>query len=344
MGIIATIIGVLIVLNMPRLSHLGTTAGWSTFSLGAFIALVGASIKCIKKSQGRIAPKLINGKPLVVPTPIEVEEVPKEAVTQFRELKEGSTVWVGPEKKSITIGKCVGCGGSKRAMEIPEDQVLMLPNFGNGFYVWRRMVDEEVQISDRLTELGILTVQSKRVDIFLSADSDQPLPAYTCPSFNDLTKRDMHVIDSKNSESSCWKERSYFEGNEDRFSPESWLPIIKPLLQDMYTLARNNCLFGGDAFNIVIIESEQGYSARYFGFDFSSKAAVCDREYGLREDDVKEEIVQYLPPALEKVFAEQLDYDTGKKNIGLTEEYRRLIEEFQKKCPEILSEIENSQP
>ena len=225
-------------------------------------------------------------------------------------------------------------------MEIAEDEVLMLPNTGNGFSVWRRMVDEEVQISDRLSELGILTVQSKRVDILLSEDSDQHLPAYICPSFKGLAKQGMYVIDRKNQDNPYWKGRSFFKGKEDRYTVESWLPIVMPLLQDIYTLAKNNCLFDCDALNVVIIENEQGYIARYFGFDFSSKASFCDRVYGLIEEDVVDEIVEYLPRALEIVFWEQYYYDTGRKDGGPGQEYRRLIEEFQKQCPKILREMQ----
>ena len=344
-GIIAAIIGLLIVLNVPGLGHLGTTTGWATFSVGAFITCVSASLKCIKKSEDHIE------KPLVTPTPIAIKEVPQELIGQFSELKKSSAAWVGAEKKAITIGKCAGCGGAKRAMEISEDEVLMLPNRGNDFYVWRRMVDEEVQISDRLTELGILTVQSKRVDLYLSEDSDQPLPAYICPSFKGLTKQGMYVIDGKNQDSSCWqgvrvinngddqtieKGRSYFTGDEDRYSVESWLPIVSPLLQDIYTLAKNNVLFCGDSLNIIIIETEQGYKARYFGFDFSHKHTTCDRTQMLREDDVTDEVVKIFGYALSKVFWEQHDFDTGSRNCGLGQEYYQLIEEFKQQCPKIL--------
>ena len=352
-GIIAATIGVLIVLNVPGLGQIGTTAGWATFSIGAFITFVGASLKCIKKSEGRSAS--IRGKPLVVPNPIAIKEVSQTLIGQFTELKKSSAAWIGAEKKAITIGKCAGCGGAKRAMEISEDAVLMLPNAGNEFNVWRRMVDEEVQISDRLTELGILTVQSKKVDLYLSEDSDQPLPAYICPSFRSLTQKGMYVIDGKNQASSCWqgirvstngegdqtfeKGKSYFKGDEDRYSVESWLPIVKPLLQDIYTLAKNNVLFCGDSLNIVIIENEQGYRARYFGFDFSAKHEICTRVHKLREDDVTDEVVKIFGFALAKVFWEQHDFDTGRQNCGLGQEYNQLIEVFKNQYPAILQEM-----
>lgn len=279
LGIIAAIIGILIV---PRLGHLGTTPGWITFSIGAFVALVGASPTCVKKSKGhQEIPK----------ESLEQFDKPKELLEQFHKLKVESPVWIGAERKALTIGKCVGRGGAKQALEISEDEVLMLPSANHGFDVWRRIVDEQVRISDELIELGILTVQSKRVDLYLSKDSDQPLPAYTRSSFKGLAKKGMYVIDSKKPESSCWKAKSYFKGDENRSAVESWLPIVKPLLQDIYTLAKNNAFFGSDSLNIVIIENEQGYTARYFGFDFSSKHVALGHTYGQGENNVMDKAV-----------------------------------------------------
>ncbi|MEZ5314795.1 MAG: hypothetical protein R3E91_01075 [Chlamydiales bacterium] len=293
----------------------------------------------LKKPQGPKPYTLIGGKPLVVPRLI-LQEVPEKTCIEFLKLDEESVVWIGTEKKEIIIGECVGCGGSKRAMKISEDEVLMLPNKKVTFPTWRSMVDEEVQISNRLTELGILTVGSKWVDIFLSKDSNYPLPAYSCPSFKSLTKTGRYVIDRKNSKSSCWKNRSYFQDNKDRFAIESWLPIIKPLLQDMRVLAKNNCLFYQDALNLVIIKSEQGYIARYFGFDFSSNYKACERVYGLREDDTTDEMVTWLGGALEYIFWEQYDFDTKKENGTLSEEYSNLIKKFKNECPRILQEMQ----
>ncbi|MEZ5314794.1 MAG: hypothetical protein R3E91_01065 [Chlamydiales bacterium] len=136
-------------------------------------------------------------KPLVVPKFREANGASPEAVKQFLALHEGDTVWVGEDKKPIKIGNCLDTGGSKRPLEIPEGLVLMLPNKGHSLKSWQRVVDEEVQISDKLIELGILTVKSERVDIFLSEDSDQSFPAYRCPSFKSLEKKDMYVIDKK---------------------------------------------------------------------------------------------------------------------------------------------------
>ena len=279
-------------------------------------------------------------KPLVVPTPIDYQQVTRYLEKQLYSLKKGMTVWIGPEKQAFTIGECAGKGGAKRAMEISEDEVLLLPNTNNPFTTWCRMVDEEVQISDVLTGLGVWTVRSKRVDLYLSKDSPQALPAYICPSFKNFAKKGMYVIDSKNQDSTQWRAKSFFKGSEDRHAVKSWLPIVKPLIQDIYTLAMNDCsFFGRDALNLIVVENEQKYTARYFGFDFSNQAREAYGDtYGPVTHDVTDGVSRALFPALEELFWAQYDYDTGKKNFSLSWEYIRLIKEFQTQCSAILKQ------
>jgi len=51
LGTIATIAGALILFNIPGLSHFGTIPGWAAVALGAFLILVGTSIKCVKEQS-----------------------------------------------------------------------------------------------------------------------------------------------------------------------------------------------------------------------------------------------------------------------------------------------------
>ena len=51
LGTLAVIVGTLILLNIPGLSHLGTTVGWTLVSIGTFLVLVGVSIKCVKRKS-----------------------------------------------------------------------------------------------------------------------------------------------------------------------------------------------------------------------------------------------------------------------------------------------------
>lgn len=49
LGIIAAVIGILILFNLPGLSQFGTTTGWIAISIGVFLVLLSASIKCVQQ-------------------------------------------------------------------------------------------------------------------------------------------------------------------------------------------------------------------------------------------------------------------------------------------------------
>jgi hypothetical protein len=53
LGILAAIAGILIFFNIPGLSQLGTTTGWTLVSIGILLIIVGTSIKCMKKQSDR---------------------------------------------------------------------------------------------------------------------------------------------------------------------------------------------------------------------------------------------------------------------------------------------------
>jgi|GEM_PF-6170520 len=67
LGVFSTIVGTLILLEIPGLSHVGTTTGWSFTSAGIFLILVSASIKQIKRSQEKTTKveDLIESSPLI---------------------------------------------------------------------------------------------------------------------------------------------------------------------------------------------------------------------------------------------------------------------------------------
>lgn len=123
---IAAIAEGLALLNELELNLCGITVGPPIFLGIVLIVIGGAFLRCIKRVDG--ANTMINARPLVVPSFKETQEISEELLDQFDSLQEGSHLWVGAEKMPITIEECAGRGGSKRAWEISEDEVLMLPN------------------------------------------------------------------------------------------------------------------------------------------------------------------------------------------------------------------------
>src|SRR5204863_4551515 len=70
----------------------------------------------------------------------------------------------------ITLTTPINCGGSKCAFKITSDLVLMLPNLrgktlGNSFSNWGKIVDEEIQVSQLLTDIEIYNPNHKKVTV-----------------------------------------------------------------------------------------------------------------------------------------------------------------------------------
>ncbi|MCB1072627.1 MAG: hypothetical protein KDK96_05945 [Chlamydiia bacterium] len=277
--------------------------------------------------------------------PSNLSQIEKEKLsTIYKNKIVGTTVWIGDEKDKVQLGKILGSGGSKHAVIISEESVLMFPK--TDLATWHRMVNEEVTVSEKLSELGILNVQSRKVSIFLSADDgEKPFVAYVCPSFEHLAEQGIFVIDGKNPQSTTLK-HPLFSGNDDRYSMENWIPIVTPLLSDIFVLAKHNLLFGPDSQNVAVVKGKEGetttYKARYFGFDFSSKYFVMNQNFDYVEEDVTDRVKQVFKGCLELLFLTQAELDDDVEYVSVPERYRPLIAGFGKACPEMLRSIEES--
>ena len=221
----------------------------------------------------------------------------KEINEVFPHIKEFRDSWITGKPKKIYIGKErtplqvykeVGRGGSKFAWQYSEDEVILLPN--TNIPNWQRMVDEEVFVSEKLTELGILNVHSKKVNVYFEG-AKLPMIVYVCPSFKSLIQKGMFVIDIRGRpDLSPIAQEPIFKEGQDPTSAEAWLPLVTPLAKDLVTVAKHNCLFGLDSWNGVLVKGKNGaYELRYFGFDFSSKSRPFDRDFTQLNDKVNVE-------------------------------------------------------
>jgi|GEM_PF-5786043 len=332
-GVILSLGGVLLILaahqilphGVNAISNLGIwgqVSGYCSLGVGVIIILIGAV-------QGHLKNKM----------PVENRETISLGVVPAFSLKEGGTVWLGDEKREIKLGNCVGSGNFKRAIEISDGQVLMLPTlqeeeiiqeiFRESLLEWQQTVNNEVLASETLTANGILTAQSKKVNLYLSADSNEPFPAYISSSFNSLAEQGMYIIDYNNQylmnfnnqDTSCY--RSILKENQDRYAVESWLPIAQSLFQDVCTLIKNKHthFLNGDALNFVIIEAEHQNTVRLFGFDFpnSPPSTVSNTT-----------AIEFFQKAFERLFKAQVVYDTKKRpRVNLGEQYEKLRRQLQ---------------
>lgn len=191
----------------------------------------------------------------------------------------------GPGLHQEMLLDVLGAGGSKKAIALQEGRALMVPNMdADSMYAivirWKRMVHEEVAMSQLLTKVGLLSPVSRRVTLSLSEDSHEGrIPAYLSETFESLGKtKGWLIIDTKNWQSSTWKQGRHFLFNseEERLTEKNWDSVVDSALTDVAKIAMYDIPAGGDSLNIAVLKkpsdsSVSQYEIRYFGFDFSSK-------------------------------------------------------------------------
>lgn len=248
----------------------------------------------------------------------------------------------------------LGRGGSKIAVLLENSRALLLPNLSVSNFIgeWERQVCEEVGMSTILTSLGLLCSQLEEVKISLTEDSKTYIPAYTCETFESLgTTKNWFIIDTKNRDSSTWKEKFFKNDDDNRLKEESWNPIFDPLLTDIAKLCIHGIPTSRDSQNLAIIKNPDSvesktanYEVRYFGFDFSSKnQPLCIPKKASTSCDHTKKVQNLLSNALETVL--DVQFSTNKFSFSfkypedlyksLMDKYTKIIHERIKKLSEL---------
>lgn len=179
-----------------------------------------------------------------------------------------------------TLGK----GGSKKAILLDNNRALLLPNMSTDSIEdilsrWKRMVHEELVMSEILTKLDLLSPQSRRVSISFLNDSKEEIPAYLSKTFKALSEtQGLFIIDTKNPDSSTWKKGKdfLFKSMDDRLNENNWDYVLEQVLNDIVKICIHHLPISNDSINFAIVKNSSEsllsqYQVRYFGFDFSSK-------------------------------------------------------------------------
>lgn len=332
LNVIALIVIIASILLLSKLSSLPVVGG-PLLATGIVLLIGSLFIRCHSKPIKATKKERVSIKK-------QESAVPKKLIKQFYNLKKGSSVWLGEERRECVLGESPGSGGSKKAWKLSSEKVLMLPTEENFFPIWERAVDKEVSSSEAVAKLGLLGVQSYKVFVYLSSDSEVAFPAYISKSFESLATQEMYVIDVKNGNSSHWKNMSFFGGNLDRYFLNNWLPILKPLVRDLYIAVKNRC-HHIDTINYLIIKEKKGYVARFFGLDFTDSALLESTKEAYRAEEITNLVTDRFERALRCLFFCQYDYDSGDYNIRLPTEYQQLITQFKDLCPTLLEECKN---
>jgi len=179
----------------------------------------------------------------------------------------------------LKITESLGLGGSKHAWKLENGQALIVPNTAlenlakTDLKNWSRIVKEEVEMSKFLTQVDILNPRSEQVSLsFIYDGKECTIPAYTSQSFQTLAEQEnLFVVDCKNHKSSTWRGQDLFASKQERVDLKNWDALVMPLVEDMKKIVKYDIPNNSDSSNYAIQKTTEGYSVRYFGFDFSSK-------------------------------------------------------------------------
>lgn len=176
--------------------------------------------------------------------------------------------------------KKIGGGGTKSAYSlVGTNKVVLLPNEIDGDWLvreFKRIRNEELVIHQYLKSKSIPSLDIEICDVFL--DNAHYKPGIYCPSFESYIEQGAYILDNKNPYPFYWNKKNVF--NSSFFELESWIPIFKPLFDDLKNASENglSLLPYYDNFNLMITKKgstyhlgESEYAVRFFGFDFSSK-------------------------------------------------------------------------
>ncbi len=252
----------------------------------------------------------------------------------------------GCEEIELVAFRCLGFGGSKKALSLSDGRVLLIPGPVGGLALWDRIIQEEVEWSQHFREHGLLAVTSKRVEIRGSKE-EAFCPAYISLSFASLAEKHIYIRDNKNTMSSTWnpdnfEDMSYndkclhggyrpiFTNKVDSLDVEKWFPLFSDLIDDVARMQSTFFCPGGDCLNFAVIthEDKVPQSIRPFLFDFSSKGRRNPLEGRVAEPVDKAGIAQRINTIL-TAFLFSLYQD----RLGITyEEQTEMIAKLTDRC------------
>lgn len=176
----------------------------------------------------------------------------------------------------VTVEKTIGQGGSKKAVLLTDGRVAMFPNTDQDSFVgtahwWPETVKNEAAMATFLESIEVPALNRKQAYLAIQSKSSEEtsykLPILLSDSFEQYASRGWFVFDNK-----CSRSTIRSDQEEWSFELNSWKNTVTPLLKDIWKLVSNNIVPGGDAHNLVLLQTDQdSFALRYFGFDFGGK-------------------------------------------------------------------------
>jgi hypothetical protein len=239
----------------------------------------------------------------------------------------------------------LGEGGSKKAVKLKGERALLLPNMGHirhgyapAHLYWERVVLEEVRMSEILEQIGLLSLESKRVNIAVTESSEFLIPSYVSETFDSLAEtKGCFIIESNNSQGTTWIEK-LLDSTEERLNENNWDALTKELIKDIAKICVHDISLSGDSLNVAIVKKPLNqphpYEVRFFGFDFTSKnhpleiPLVHDKPT-FPENYSTDKITQLVSHFIELVFCSEFDVrSVSSTNVEVQLLFNQLVEKY----------------
>src|SRR3990167_9877475 len=250
-------------------------------------------------------------------------------------------VTIGDTQYSINSENYVSSGSSKAIIyDLSDGNVIAVQQVN--YETWKRMTEDEVNVSNKLRTLGLLTPNQQRC---IASINNKKFIVLKMPHFNHLITQGIQVR-------RLWYGKSFGNtllfGNLGNFlNLNYWQSLFQHLKQDIIITLANGVLINVDSKYIAIIDtqstlkhdvnvpgliSDRNQQLHAYFFDFSHK--VESLQYNqcfyfvdfqgtgeILEENVKEEVAHvagtYLSQALNAVTSHEYILLTGKENSGL---------------------------
>jgi hypothetical protein len=297
-GSIIALTGLLVLCGVSELNQLGSTWGWNFLFMGGGVALEGL----IQENPTEAAPNMLRAA-RNQPTSAPVYTVSIQAD--------------GGQMVSAQVSEKNGCD---RIYEIVGQQQQLV------VATQRRNIEMEVTASRGLVQNDIHHRPFTQVKVSFFEGQQPHLLAYTCPTVAAYMKQAQLIHLAEVGAPSPALRRfdiSFLQPGQDRYSIESWKPVIKKFFNELlicqknyYPLINNNDY--GISWDIVLKEEGGVYKIHYFIGECSVVRDVYSTE------TLAGRIREILPSMLKSLFILQLQHDTRMAQEQMDAQYRDL--------------------
>ncbi|MBA2710624.1 MAG: hypothetical protein H0U57_08555 [Tatlockia sp.] len=238
-------------------------------------------------------------------------------------------------------------GGSKQIYNLDGKEVIALT--GNS-EITRAYIQSEVDFSKQLREMGFRAQNYQMAEITID-NSENRIPVLSMPSFQFLAEQGQQIRDQKNQESSSGQSL-VFGSLENMLSEEHWRQILTPLIQDMYLYFINGLDFHGDAWNAVIVDTDEtkdkkastnslvitdlAQEIHFYFFDFGKSIIEFKKHFNCLDiyGDISEEFLSLRVNTLKDTVFSLIVHSTP-----IQQEYDRVIKNNYKLCTPVFEKV-----